>query len=217
MSAELPILYSFRRCPYAIRARLALCVSAQRVELREVRLSQKVAEFVQVSTRSTVPVLLLPNAQVLEESLDIMRWALQINDPLHWFQEDIEIQTQQLIDENDGVFKLHLDHYKYSDRYPQHSQLEYRLQAECFLQKLEGLLQQSPYLLSTRATLVDMALMPFIRQFAGVDSAWFSTCEYSRLRGWLNGMLATDLFSSVMEKYAFWQAGDGVSFFPPRQ
>ncbi|MBC8508454.1 MAG: glutathione S-transferase [Chloroflexi bacterium] len=214
MKGELPILYSFRRCPYAIRARLALYACGQSVELREIKLSQKVDEFVRVSAKAEVPVLLLPGGEVLDESLDIMHWALERNDPLHWLRNDLGAQTQQLIEENDESFKPILDRYKYFDRYPQASQSEYRQQADGFLQQMENRLQRSPYLLSDTATLVDMALMPFIRQFSGVEPNWFASCEYVRLREWLNGLLASDLFSTVMTKYDVWKTGDDIALFP---
>lgn len=208
------ILYSFRRCPYAMRARLALLQSGTRVEIREVKLSQKPPEFIQSSEKATVPVLVLDSGQVLDESLDIMRWALSVNDPELWLDDELQQQTDSVILENDDSFKQSLDLYKYFDRYPQHDQIVYRQQAESFLQKLEGLLIINPFILAERMTLVDIAIMPFIRQFAGVEPAWFANCDYPQVRKWLNKLLSLELFRLVMTKYDFWKAGDTTIYFP---
>mgnify|MGYP002634248820 CR=1 FL=1 len=208
------ILYSFRRCPYAIRARLALLQSDIRVEIREVKLAQKPAEFIQCSAKATVPVLVKDNAQVLDESLDIMYWALSQNDPENWLDGEVQDLTVSLIAENDLSFKEHLDHYKYAQRFPQHEQIVYRQQAEVFLQKLEDLLQKNRYLLTDNITLLDMAIMPFIRQFAGVEPGWFASSDYSRLKEWLEELVSQELFRQVMTKYVFWKAGDEVVYFP---
>lgn len=208
------ILYSFRRCPYAMRARLALLQSNLRVELREIKLSQKPVEFIQCSHKATVPVLRLNSTHILDESLDIMIWALSQNDRDHWLDEALMQETQRLISENDYSFKEHLDHYKYADRYPHSTAQEYQQQAEVFLQKLEALLQRNKYLLAPRITLVDMAIMPFIRQFAGVDQYWFANSPYQRLTEWLNELVNLPLFKQVMLKYEFWQAGDEKVYFP---
>ena len=214
MHLNYPVLYSFRRCPYAIRARLALGVSAQQVVLREVKLSQKPAELALVSPKATVPVLVLPEGQVLEESLDIMVWALQRNDPARWLDESLECLTMQLITEHDTLFKPRLDYYKYAERYPEHSRAYYRSEAEVFLHKLEQMLNNRSCLLAERVTLLDIALLPFIRQFAGVEPLWFSQSEYVLLRKWMNNLLESVLFKSVMQKYTVWQAGEKEVIFP---
>lgn len=208
------ILYSFRRCPYAMRARLALLQSGVQVEIREIKLSQKPPEFIKCSAKSTVPVLVLDNGQILEESLDIMYWALSQDDSDHWLDDALIEQGDMLIAENDGSFKNSLDHYKYFDRYPQHNQKVYRQIAEKFLQELENNLHKNAYLLADRITWVDMAIMPFIRQFAGVEPEWFESCEYPRLQEWLHELLNLELFRQVMTKYAFWKAGDATVYFP---
>ena len=199
----LPVLYSFRRCPYAIRARLALLQSKIKVEIREVDLSNKPVELTQISPKATVPVLVLVNGKVLDESLDIMLWALQQNDPEQWLDEELQGLTQQLICENDVGFKSFLDKYKYSDRYPEFSREYYRQQGETFLLKLENLLNETPYLLGKNITLVDIAIMPFIRQFAGVDPGWFTKCKYQKLREWLNKQLESENFRTAMQKKSF--------------
>ena len=201
-----PCLYSFRRCPYAMRARMVLLYSAVKVELREVKLSAMPGEMLRISPKATVPVLQLSDGTVFEESLDIMYWALSISDPQLWLTEDAE--SQALIRLNDEDFKPQLDNYKYADRFPQKIQLENRTLAERFLCRLESRLLEYPYLVGNRLTITDVAIMPFIRQFAGVEPHWFAQCKYTEVRRWLNQLIESDLFKSVMRKYAFWKSGD---------
>jgi len=211
--AEKPLLYSFRRCPYAIRARFAIAVSGQQVLLREVRLSQKPDQLRAVSAKATVPVLLLSSGEVIDESLDIMLWALRQHDPERWLDEETQSMSLELIQECETEFKLHLDHYKYAERFPQHSQTHYRTQAQTFLYELERRLQSSRYLLTSRAVLADIAILPFVRQFAGVDADWFGA-EHPVLAGWMNHQLESHLFQSVMARYSVWKAGDEEVLFP---
>ncbi len=205
-----PILYSFRRCPYAIRARLALRVSGIQVELREVVLSDKPAAFLACSEKATVPVLVLDEQHVIDESLDIMYWALEKNDPEDWLVQEPGLQevTEHLINYNDNEFKTHLDHYKYFDRFPEYSMEYYREQGEIFLADLEARLNKTNYLLGQRPTLVDMAIFPFIRQFSYADKNWFDQSQYTRLQAWLTQLLEGSLFASVMVKYEQWQPGN---------
>ena len=198
-----PVLYSFRRCPYAIRARMALVYSGIEIELREVKLNDLSPSMLALSPKGTVPVLHLVEGKVLEESLDIIDWALAQADPGNWLRS-----SDGLIIENDGSFKLLLDRYKYADRYPEKSQLEHRELALSFLQQLDLQLQNSAYLYDDKLSKVDIAIMPFIRQFAGVEPAWFANCEFSALRRWLQVMLASELFQKVMPKRAVWNPGD---------
>lgn len=209
-SSDLPadILYSFRRCPYAMRARMALRYSDCRVELREVELKHKPAALLDISAKATVPVLLCRDGWVIDESLDIMHWALQQNDPHNWLQAQYQPEMAELIEHNDTVFKRHLDHYKYADRYPELSQLEYRQQGEVFLQQLEQRLGQQAYLISEHISLADVAIFPFIRQFAHVDIHWFEHAPYPHLRSWLYQWMESALFQSVMHKHSPWQTGD---------
>ncbi len=208
---NLPCLYSFRRCPYAMRARMALIYGAIRVELREVKLSAMPAELLNMSPKATVPVMRINDGTVFAESLDIMHWALSISDPQQWLMEDVE--SQELIRQNDVEFKPLLDNYKYADRFLQKSQLEHRIQAEKFLASLESRLVENIWLFDNRLTISDVAIMPFIRQFAGVDPQWFAQCKYTGVRRWLNQQIESELFQSVMHKYAFWQSGDEPVFF----
>ena len=211
----LPILYSFRRCPYAIRARLAIKYSGIPVELREVILADKPSEMLSISPKATVPVLLLPDGTVIDESLDIIHWALSIHDTKDWLPENIDLlnRTNKLIAINDGEFKDHLDHFKYASRFPEFSAEHYRGQGENFLCDLENLLGKSECLFSNRITLADIAIFPFIRQFAFVDKDWFDQSQYTNLKTWLNNMLEMELFKEVMKKYPQWTTGsEGVKF-----
>jgi len=200
-----PILYSFRRCPYAMRARLAIIRAGIAVELREVQLRNKPQAMLTASPKGTVPVLVLPNGAVIDESLDIMQWALAINDPQDWLSSQTEVHA--LISHNDGEFKYYLDRYKYADRYPEHSAEHYRNQGELFLTKLEALLQKTAFLLGQHFGLADAAIAPFIRQFAAVNSDWFSTAPYPALRTWLQDFLDSALFNDVMQQYQPWEPG----------
>ena len=210
MSIDQPILYSFRRCPFAIRARMALLNSGIRVVLREVKLSQMPASMIALSAKATVPVLVLADGAVIDQSLDIMRWSLSISDPHQWLHHHHE--SARLIQQNDEQFKPLLDHYKYADRYPQLTQQQHRQNALFFLQQLNQRLTQQAFLINDQPCLADMAILPFIRQFAGVEPDWFSTCEYSKLRQWLSTLLETPLFTTVMQKYPIWQPDDEVVY-----
>jgi len=196
------LLYSFRRCPYAMRARMAVAYSGAKVELVEVSLKAKPPEMLERSPKGTVPVLVLDD-QVLEQSLDIMRWALAQNDPDDWsMASDPEAQRQiaDLIAENDTGFKTALDRYKYAVRYPEFSQEHYRAQGEVFLSKLEGLLSDRDFLVAGHLTLADIALAPFVRQFCFVDPDGFWQRPYPKVQGWLKRFLASALFAQVMQK-----------------
>ena len=195
------ILYSFRRCPYAMRARLALRQAGVPVRIEEVSLKAKPAQMLALSPKGTVPVLALDDGRVLDESLDIMRWALAQNDPQDWLLKDsASAGIDPLIARNDSEFKVHLNHYKYAERYPEHSREDYRQRAEVILADLEARLESRPYLLASHPSLADAALLPFIRQFAGVEPHWFAEAPYPRLRAWLQGWLESELFKAVMAR-----------------
>lgn len=204
-----PILYSFRRCPYAIRARLALKVSGVRVVLREVVLRDKPAALLQASAKATVPVLQLPNGHVLEQSLEIMRWALEQHDPHGWLCLREQEEALALIALNDGPFKQALDRYKYASRHPERSAQAWRDDAvDLMLAPLNRRLMDRPFLLRDTPSLADMAIAPFIRQFAAVDPAWFDSAPFEPLRAWTKRIVSSQLFESVMTKFAAWQPGD---------
>lgn len=211
----LPILYSFRRCPYAMRARMALLSSGVVLELREVVLKDKPAAMLEVSPKGTVPVLVLPNGIVIDESFEIMQWALDQGDPAKWLRPEIGTlgDMEQLIAACDGDFKHHLDRYKYASRYEGAVSIEHRNQAELFLAELQMRLEGQPYLFGTKASLADYAIMPFIRQFANTDSNWFATTPYKALQNWLAGLLVSRQFVDVMSKYTPWKEGDEPLIF----
>ncbi|MDK1399191.1 glutathione S-transferase [Pseudomonas protegens] len=195
-------LYSFRRCPYAMRARLALRYAGVPMWIVEVSLKAKPAEMLALSAKGTVPVLALED-RVIDESLEIMHWALAQHDPEDWrLTADPRAQAQMaaLIAENDQVFKVHLNRYKYAERYPEAPMEHYRAQGEAFLARLDSLLQQRRYLLAAHPSLADMALLPFVRQFAHVDREWFAQTPYRSLQEWLQEQLESELFLAVMAK-----------------
>ncbi len=196
--SKLPILYSYRRCPYAMRARMALRYSGTTVEIREITFSNKPRHMLQISPKGTVPVLLLPSGKVLEESLDIMEWALAENDPDNWLQT----KDSGLVEENDDSFKPVSDQYKYSTSAK--SAKTHRTEGEAFLAKLESRLKQHSHLCGDSLSSTDIAIFPFVRQFAAVDEAWFEAAPYPALKGWLTSLVTSELFLSVMEKYATW-------------
>ena len=205
----LPVLYSFRRCPYAIRARLALAVSGVDCELREVSLKNKPAEMLAASPKGTVPVLVLPGGQVIDESLDVMRWALAQNDPDGWLSPVLD-DMLALIADNDGKFKHALDRYKYPNRYPLESDsvthafaMAQRTKAASWLQTLELRLSQSlqVWLYGSQPSLADMAILPFVRQFAHTDAAWFAAQPWPQLQAWLASYKTSIVFGAAMAKH----------------
>lgn len=193
------VLYSYRRCPYAMRARMALRYAGVVVDIHEISLKDKPQAMLTASPKGTVPVLVLEDGTVIDESLDIMHWALAQNDPEDW-QREADNRAQQLIAENDGHFKRALDRYKYAVRFPEHPPEFYRAEGQMFLLMLERLLEQHAYLLDDYPSVADIAIFPFVRQFAGVDSAWFDTAPYPCLKAWLHGLITSPLFLTIMEK-----------------
>lgn len=204
-----PILYSFRRCPYAMRARLALLISGTTCEIREVKLSQKPAELIAASPKATVPVLVLPDGGVIEESREIMRWALESSDPEGW----LEREDSALIADNDGPFKHHLDRYKYPERHGSQP-VKHRAAALELLRVLEERLASRANLCGDARGLTDAAIFPFVRQFAATDQAWFDAQALPRLQAWLTEHLASELFAAVMIRLAPWQPDDAPILFP---
>jgi glutathione S-transferase len=194
-----PILYSFRRCPYAMRARLALAVSAARCELREVKLSAKPQAMLAASPKGTVPVLVLPDGTVLDESLDIMRWALARRDPEGWLARD----DAELIARNDGPFKHDLDRTKYPERYGADAGA-HRESGLAFLRELDGRLASAGQLCGSARGLTDAAIMPFVRQFAAANREWFEAQSLPHLKSWLAGHLASGLFAAIMVRVTTW-------------
>ncbi|WP_223797460.1 glutathione S-transferase [Sphingomonas nostoxanthinifaciens] len=205
----LPILYSFRRCPYAIRARLALLASGTACAIREVRLSAKPAEMIAVSPKATVPVLVLPDGRVLDQSLDIMRWALGRSDPAGW----LDRVDEALIAANDGPFKHHLDRAKYPDRFDEDPTI-HRDACVGLLRPLEDRLARASNLCGELQGLTDAAILPFVRQFAAIDRGWFDAQHVPRVRGWLDRFLVGPLFEAALTRFAPWKPDDPEIRFP---
>lgn len=198
----LPILYTFRRCPYAMRARMAIYAAGIQVQQIEVSLKNKPQSLLDYSAKGTVPVLVTSCGEVIEQSREIMLWALNQTDPDNWLLQNHaaeQLQMRQLVDSCDTEFKPLLDRYKYFDRYPEQSQSEYRQQAEIFLHKLELCLSRHNFLIDQKMRFADVAIFPFIRQFAGVDKFWFADSQYKHLQRWLDSCVNTALFFAIME------------------
>jgi len=199
----MPILYSYRRCPYAMRARMALTYSGIEFEHREIDLRNKPQSMLLASPKGTVPVLCL-NGLVLDQSIEIMRWALEQSDPDGWLRMDHGL-AQQWIEKNDGPFKLLLDQYKYLNRFPELQQSEVIDSAyKLMLELIELALQSHPFLLGSNLSWIDIAIFPFIRQFSMVDLQQFNALPIPQTKQWLNDLLESELFNSVMFKYPVW-------------
>lgn len=193
-----------------MRARMALHVSGTPYELREIQLRNKPVSLLAASPKGSVPVLVLPDGKVIDESWEIMLWSLRQRDPENWLGDTgrhIE-DAWPLVEENDSHFKAALDRYKYADRHPAHPQAHYRTQGESFLQKIEAHLAGRAYLLGDTLTLADAAIFPFIRQFAGVEPDWFSRSPYPRVRRWTEAQTKSALFTAIMQKFPEWENGD---------
>ena len=212
-----PVLWSFRRCPYAMRARLAINASQCRVYLREIRLSDKPAEFVAASPKATVPVLVLPDGHVIDESNDIMIWALQQSDPQGWlrvWQADPAF-CYAFLDRLDGPFKQQLDRYKYAIRFEPVVGKQSRQDACLFLAEIDQHLETGTgYLSGADFGVLDAATLPFVRQFRGVDESWFDSQPWPHLHHWLGMFLKSASFTAVMQKYQPWEPDDSVILFP---
>lgn len=205
-----PILWSFRRCPYAMRARLALKNAGITVELREIVLRNKPEAFLQTSPTATVPALRLHD-RVLDESLEVMIWAVGQSDPNHLL--DMPDDGWALIDRCDGPFKSALDHTKYEVRFPELDAKVERAKAAEFLTVLDQQLQGRANLFGERASIADLAILPFVRQFANIDRDWFDAQPWPDLIAWLNRFTDSDAFAQIMPKYALWVEGDAPLWF----
>ncbi|KAF0813219.1 hypothetical protein IGB42_02147 [Andreprevotia sp. IGB-42] len=191
--------------------------SGVRVVLREVVLRSKPAALLQASPKGTVPILITPAGQVLEQSADIMRWALQQHDPGDWLaatDAHCAVDIEVLLALNDQDFKPLLDRYKYPERHAEQSQVQYRQAAEHILAGLNARIQRHGALCRDTLCLADIAIAPFIRQFAQVDAAWFAASPYPALRAWLAGIVNDPWFEPAMQKYPQWQPGDAPVVFP---
>jgi|TARA_B110000263_G_C15168870_1_gene445945 glutathione S-transferase len=206
---SLPVLYSFRRCPYAIRARLALLHSNSKVELREVVLRDRPPSLLEYSPKGTVPVLVLPNGEILEESMDIMLWCIG--------EEMLIGDWQELVELNDNEFKGNLDRYKYPDRFDDVVSMEFH-RNKClevlnsFDRRLDG-----EFMMGNELSIADFVLVPFIRQFANTDRDWFQQQDIPSVKRWMEGILKSELFISSMTKYDQWHEGDGLEVLTKKE
>lgn len=209
-------LYTFRRCPYAMRGRMGLSIAGVPVQVREVVLRDKPAEMLEASPKGTVPVLLTSSGDIVDESLDVMRWALAQNDPEGWLDADPDT-THELIARNDGPFKRALDRYKYPNRYSDEDLVPGAARASGLemLQDLDArITAQGGQLVRAERSLADIAIFPFIRQFAHTDMDWFNAQDLPALQAWLEGHKQSSLFKGVMKKYAQWSPGADEPILP---
>ena len=214
MSAPAPILYSFRRCPYAMRARLALAASGLPVRVREVVLREKPPEMLAASPKGTVPVLVLTDGSVIDESLEVMHWALAQNDPEGWLRADAD-ETAHLIQQNDGPFKRALDRYKYPERHAEPKGAARDAGMEILAGLSARLETNSGQLFGPAPTLADFAIFPFVRQFAATDADFWNAEAPAALQGWLSAHAESARFAAIMAKLPRWQAGDTEPLLTP--
>ncbi|OCR02353.1 glutathione S-transferase [Oscillatoriales cyanobacterium USR001] len=193
-----------------MRARLALIVSDRACELREVVLRDKPQEMLQVSPKGTVPILIDIDGRILDESIDIMLWALTQYDPEKWLVPETGsiAEMLELIAQFDNGFKYHLDRYKYPDRYPEIDTEIHRTEGSLYLDKLNEKLRTKKYLFGNRVALADMAIAPFIRQFAHTDRDWFNSQSWPYLQTWLSWFIDSEIYNRVMKKYPKWESGN---------
>ncbi|MBS1156864.1 MAG: Glutathione S-transferase, N-terminal [Proteobacteria bacterium] len=196
-----PLLYTYRRCPYAMRARMALLVAGIDFDAHEVSLRDKPAEMLVLSPKGSVPVMLLPDGTVLEQSWEIMCWALNREATKSWWDAGQAADNLDWLARNDGVFKQHLDRYKYPERYVDPDRIGHReIGLEEFLRPLATRLEQSTYLGGSTPCATDLAIFPFVRQFAAVDPDWFAQLQIPALQAWLSNWLSSPLFQHCMHK-----------------
>ena len=215
MINKYPTLYSFRRCPYAMRARLALRLCKIQCIIREISLKAKNSEFLRVSPKATVPVLVLPNGEVLEESLDIIYWSLEQNDPLKLkINNQLANKTDKLIELFDTEFKFHLDRYKYSSRYNIKNSQVHRDKGRDLLVLINNLLEGKNYIGGKNISLLDISILPFVRQYRIADIKWFdNNLGLDNVSNWLKIFLNSDLLASIMTKYKVWEIDDPLTLF----
>ena len=197
-----------RDSPYAMRARMAIHISGQRCELREVLLRDKPPSMLEYSAKGTVPVLILQDGKIIDESLDVIDWALNLNDPDNWQRSKDTKKTKELIKINDGEFKYHLDRYKYSKRYDNEDPEFHRKKCLKFIESINNELNNSEYIFDDNISYADIVLLPFIRQFRIADIEWFDSLPYDNLKKWLSSFLNSSLLNSIMKKYDLWKEGD---------
>jgi len=210
----IPVLYSFRRCPYAMRARMAIAAADCEIEHREILLSDRPEHLRAISATATVPCLEIRPGKVLVESLQIMSWALEQHDPLNWLPAQDQVKVaDELIASNDGEFKYNLDRFKYPTRYDDADPLTARTNAERFVISLDEQLGRHTQLLGDKVSMADVAIFPFVRQFSRADEGWFASTPYEAVRRWLAWWETAPIFGRIMAKIPVWQPSDPVLRF----
>lgn len=211
---DTPVLYSFRRCPYCMRAHMMLKYSGLKVELREVDLKDMPDEALTVSPKATVPVLVLADGSIIDESWDIVKWALTQSDHDNWMDNanNYLLDAEILTETNDFSFKVDLDHYKYASRYPEQSEEYYRMACEEFIEELEDMLTKNKYLLANQLTLADISVFPFVRQFSLVNKDWFDQAPYPKVQLWLDNLINSALFQHSFQKHDVWKTGNSAIY-----
>ncbi len=192
---------------------MAIYTSQQKCEIREVLLKDKPPSMLGYSSKGTVPVLVLQSGNVIDESLDVIDWALDINDPYNWKRSKDSKKTKELIEINDGDFKFHLDRYKYSKRYENEDPNFHREKCLTFIKMINEELKDSKYIYDNEISYIDISLLPFIRQFRIADNEWFDELPYENVKSWLSKFLDSSLLNSIMKKYDLWKEGDEVTIF----
>lgn len=215
MNQKIPILFSFRRCPYAMRARIAIKLCSLECEIREINLKLKNKEFLELSPKGTVPVLVLPDNKIIEESMDIIHWAISNNDPYNLKLKNLEIYNKDmdLISIFDNEFKYHLDRYKYNSRYKGINKEEHKYKARDLLVNLNNSLKEKQWLNGENISISDISILPFIRQYRIADIKWFDEkLELPNINRWLDKFLNSKIFNNVMKKYKIWETTDPKIF-----
>ena len=215
MNKKIPILFSFRRCPYAMRARIAINLCDLECEIREINLKLKNKEFLELSPKGTVPVLVLPDNKIIEESMDIIHWAISNNDPYNLKLKNLEIYNKDmdLISIFDNEFKYHLDRYKYNSRYKGINKEEHKYKARDLLVNLNNSLKEKQWLNGENISISDISILPFIRQYRIADIKWFDEkLELPNINRWLDKFLNSKIFNNIMKKYKIWETTDQKIF-----
>ena len=215
MNQKIPILFSFRRCPYAMRARIAIKLCSLECEIREINLKLKNKKFLEISPKGTVPVLVLPDDKIIEESMDIIHWAISNNDSYNLKLKNLEIYNKDmdLISIFDNEFKYHLDRYKYNSRYKGINKEEHKYKARDLLVNLNNSLKEKQWLNGENISISDISILPFIRQYRIADIKWFDEkLELPNINRWLDKFLNSKIFNNVMKKYKIWETTDQKIF-----
>ena len=215
MKIKYPILFSFRRCPYAMRARMAIKLCNLKCEIREINLKSKHELFLKLSPKGTVPILLLQNGTVIDESLEIIEWAISLQDPLNLMPKHQNIYQDDitLIKKIDNEFKFHLDRYKYSSRYEDASANEHKLKARDILVDLNSILENKKWLRGKEPTLSDISILPFVRQYRIADIEWFDEkLDLPNIKIWVHNFINSSMFINIMTKNKTWETNDPITY-----